>query len=162
VIRIIALLAVMGALIGCGGGDSKPPNPGTEWDTSRGVRIVGELNQDEVNALHRQLDDLDTTVRRAGYEPIPHTNFVVQIVPNAPECGPIGFIAGGGCVAGQYLNPTLTPSDPRERIKVTREGLRTSDVVRYEGEHWTLWYRDRDRFRATQGHPPDHPILGEP
>jgi hypothetical protein len=160
---ILAIITFVAAVIvaTCSSCSDKPdlPPSSSGWDTSRGVRIIGVLAPDEVDIIHGQLDQLDAAARAQNLLPIPQADFVIELVP--VQCSEIGFFTTDGqCVAGQYHNPTLTPSSPRERIRVTREGLRASDpVVKYEGEHWTLWYRNRQRFWETASHPPPHPIF---
>lgn len=60
------------------------------------------------------------------------------------------------CAAGQYL-------ETADEIQVTADGIRTSDIVRYEGEHWILRWSDYARYLETKYHTPTtgHPILGD-
>lgn len=163
-------------LAACGGNDSPA---GYSAQTPKGVtvRSASAIQPDVLVIIDRQLDDLFRIAAAKGYTGFArHPNYGIRLVPRDPRCDAISFLIirpgtnyDGSeydkdprpgfvslCAAGRF-----TPEDGM--IHVTAEGVATSQIVRYEGEHKLLYQVNGLLYEQTKvhGQGQGHPILGD-
>lgn len=161
------LLILVVGLIACGGDDGK-------------IRVNMIGGSDELQTLAIQQIEVLHTIARRQYSGFSNT-YTIQVVPTSALCeSPISFLLPAQvvepgtnydgsqydknpaigvvqlCAAGRYLEPSGI-------IQVTEPGIRTSSIVRHEGEHQILRQVDPLRYEKTKIHAVGfgHPILGK-
>lgn len=171
----LALATILALCVACGGG-SMPGNSPTV-KTPKGVTVKGAAQADVYPIIDAQLDDLFAIAEKQGYSGFSrHPAYTVEFLARDPRCTEAAFVVTaqtssydgseydmdprpgyvGLCAAGRFLPETGV-------IQVTATGVRTSEIVRYEGEHKLLHQVDRPRYTATMVHASGqgHPILGD-
>ncbi|MEO8647762.1 MAG: hypothetical protein ABI539_01210 [Acidobacteriota bacterium] len=113
---------------------------------------------------------------------IPHSRFRIWLFPRSSKCIESAFLVDGTgspyegseydkdpsptrcllCAAGMTMMQGIDAANPG--MIVTDDPAMMRRIVRYEGEHSILFYRDSERYTATMYHigpNSGHPILGE-
>lgn len=179
---LIAFIAlVMLGLNGCGGGSGDRPQGYSEI-SPRGVtvRSSSPIEKDLLPIIDAQLESLFRIAEVKGYRSFDvHPSYGIRIEPRDARCDEISFMITREVPAGTQYDGTEFDNDPRPGfvavcaagqfqqsdglIRVTAAGIRSSAIVRYEGEHKLLYQVDRQLYEATKIHGTGegHPILGD-
>jgi hypothetical protein len=159
--------------------DSQPVKPDFFSKSPKGVtvRSYAALSNSDLSIIDAQIDRLlERSAVHGLTDTRRHGAISIQIVPRAAQCQTPAFLVHSKgpaydgteydmdpapgqvslCASGRYL-------EAQDLIQVTLDGLRSMDIVRYEGEHWLLFHSDRLWYERTKIHHAGnlHPILGD-
>lgn len=162
-----------------------------EAKTPKGVRVVSgqRIDASILPIIDAQLDDLFAIASAAPYNYSgfsTHAAYMVAVFPRSNLCQEPAFLidATGSpyegsewdkdpsptrcllCAAGLTFRNGASPNSVGSPgMVVTADGIKSTPIVRYEGEHNLLVEVDREKFNATQYHTGTnggHPILPSP
>lgn len=177
---IVLVPMILFVVIAWSCGDSNHGGPGPDTGTPT---IIGTVTDADKAKITSDLNDLNRIAQTKGYAPLSLSQFTIEIVEHDPRCDAISFTVESVCAPTDEsclrYDQTEWDQDDRPgvvrlcaagryvpangRVEVTVEGIRTSAIVRYEGEHQLLRYRDPALYEKTLTHQPGngHPILGD-